>query len=302
MTRDPYTAHADFIRPAIARNDLWRVAVMAAGFELAFWFAPVMVGILLPAPLRIGYVEGTSAFATLLQFGTFGITAVIFVRMLQRIHGRGFWSLIGAPEQAMRDAWRVTLAVGVVLLALEILPPWIAFAELAEVRSLPRWLAFLPLAMVVLVIQVTTEEIYFRGYLQQQLAVRSSSPVLWMGLPSLIFGLSHYYNGIGPADSALYVIWATALGLACADLTARSGNLGAAIGLHLANNAFALLLVGIQGWPASGLALFLYPAFDPEDYDYGLHLLATPGGILEMLAMLGMVFVLWLAARIAIRR
>ncbi|MBE0412006.1 CPBP family intramembrane glutamic endopeptidase [Yoonia sp.] len=302
MSRDPYTAHADFIRPATACTDMRRVLVMVAGFELAFWFAPVIVGLLLPEPLRNGYVEGTSAFATLLQFGTFGITALIFVRMLQRVHGRGFWSLIGPPEPAMTSVWRVTLAVGAVLLALEILPPWIAFAELAEVRSLLRWVAFLPLALVVLVIQVTTEEIYFRGYLQQQLAVRSSSRILWMGLPSLIFGLSHYYNGIGPADSTLYVIWATALGLACADLTARSGNLGAAIGLHLANNAFALLLVGIAGWPASGLALFLYPAFDPADYDYSLRALATLGGVLEILSSVAMVFVLWLAARIAIRR
>lgn len=302
MTRDPYTAHAEFIRPAAAHSDIWRVMVMVAGFEMAFWFAPVLVGGLLPMPIRAGYVAGVSPLATLAQFATFGIAAFIFVRLLHHVHHRGFWSLVGRPANAAADLWRVTLCVTLVLLVIEVLPPWIAFSELAEVRSIARWAAFIPLALVVLAIQVVTEEIYFRGYLQQQLAVRSTSPILWMGLPSLIFGLSHYYNGIGPADSVIYVIWATALGLACADLTARTGNLGAAIGLHLANNTFALLLISVQGWPASGLALLLYPDFDPADYDFSLQALATFGGVLEILASLGVVFVLWLAARIVIKR
>lgn len=302
MARDPYSAHAGFIRPARHHADMWRVLVMVVGFELAFWFAPVLVGAVLPEPLRADYFEGVSAFATLVQFATFGITALIFIRLLRRVHHRGLRSLIGPRDKAARHLVRTTVSVGLVLLLLELLPPWIAFSEVAEIRSLARWIAFLPLALVVLVIQVTTEEIYFRGYLQQQLAVRSSSPVLWMGLPSLIFGLSHYFNGFGPADSLLYVAWATALGLACADLTARTGTLGAAIGLHLANNAFALLIVGIEGWPSSGLALFVYTAFDPAAFDYSLWALATPGGVLELLSTVGVVFVLWLAARVAIRR
>ena len=302
MTRDPYSAHLDFVRPAAAKTEMWRVLVMVAGFEIAFWFAPVLVGGLLPGPLRATYFEGVSPFATLLQFATFGVTSILFVRLLHRVHDRGFWSLIGRPDTAVVDLWRTTWAVGLVLLVVEILPPWTPLGEVAEVRNLLGWLALLPFALIVLVVQVTTEEIYFRGYLQQQLACRSANPLLWMGLPSLIFGLSHYYNGIGVADSLIYVVWATALGLACADLTARTGTLGAAIGLHLANNVFAVLLFGVQGWPSSGLALFLFPDFDPADYDYGVEALFTPGGFLELLSTVGIVFVLWLAARVAIRR
>ena len=302
MTRDPYSAHLGFVRPAAAKNDMWRVLVMVVGFEIAFWFAPVLVGGLLPGSLRTTYFEGVTAFATLMQFATFGVTMALFVRLLHRLHDRGFWSLIGRPDTAAVDLWRTTWAVGLVLLVLEILPPWAPMGELAEVRNLLGWVALLPFALIVLVVQVTTEEIYFRGYLQQQLACRSANPLLWMGVPSVIFGLSHYANGIGVADSVLYVIWATALGLACADLTARTGTLGAAIGLHLANNIFAVLLFGIQGWPSSGLALFLFPTFDPADYDYSMQVLFTPGGFLELLSTVGVVFVLWLAARVAVRR
>ncbi len=275
---------------------------MILGFEAAFICAPLIVAFILPGPAKTAYIEGVSAFGTLAQFSTFAVAGYLFLRLLRRVHGRGFWSLIGPADRAGADLKRTAMAVGLLLLAIELLPPWVVLSDLAEVRGLLRWVALMPLAFAAILLQVGTEELYFRGYLQQQLACLSPSPVVWMGIPSLFFGLSHYFNGIGPADSILYVVWATLLGLACADLTARTGTLGAAIGLHLANNAFALLLVGIQGRPSSGLALFLYPDFDSTEYDYSLQALLAPGGILQLLTSIAMVLVMWLAARIAIRR
>ena len=92
------------------------------------------------------------------------------------------------------------------------------------------------------------------------------------------------------------MIWATALGLACADLTARTGNIGAAIGLHIANNLFAFVVSGVQGWPSSGLALLLFPYEDPFAYDYSLE------ALFEIITMCLSVHVMWLAARIAIKK
>jgi hypothetical protein len=125
----------------------------------------------------------------------------------------------------------------------------------------------------------------FWGYLQQQCAALSDRPWVWMGLPSLLFGAAHYLNGFGPADGVLYALWATLLGLTCADLTARTGNIGATIGLNLSNNLFAFLIVGEKGMPSSGLVLFLYPATDHSQFDYGLHTLAKPWIIPEMLTI-----------------
>jgi hypothetical protein len=125
----------------------------------------------------------------------------------------------------------------------------------------------------------------FWGYLQQQCAALSDRPWVWMGLPSLLFGAAHYLNGFGPADGVLCALQATLLGLACADLTARTGNIGAAIGLHLSNNLFAFLIVGEKGMPSSGLVLFLYPATNHSQFDYGLHTLAKPWIIPEMLTI-----------------
>ncbi len=302
MQDEPYAPHQTFIAPAWARSERWRLAVMIIAFEIAFSNAPDLVTGFMSDAAAQAYYEDVTAWATLLQFATFGVTAAIFVVVLRYVHDRGFWSLIGAPQQALIDLWRVTIGVGFVLLVLELMPPWIPMSDLAEMRDPLWWVLMIIPATAVLLIQVGTEEIYFRGYLQQQLACLSSSKLVWMLLPSIIFGMMHIDYGEGAADRTLWVIWATLLGLACADLTARTGTLGAAIGLHLANNFFALMIVGVAGWPSSGLALFLYPPIDRNAIDVSASALASPATIVELAIMCTTVLIMWLAARIALRR
>ena len=298
-----YAPHHDFIRPAWQAPEMWRVLVMIVAFEVVFALSANVFAALLPNEAMVeAFYEGTTAFGTLSQFFSFGVSAIGFLVLLRLLHGRGFWSLIGPAAAAKRDLIRVTWAVAIWLFLLELLPPWINMADLAEVRDFGTWAVLVPVALAVLLIQVGTEEIFFRGYLQQQFACLSSSRWAWMFVPSAMFGALHFWNGNGAAEGTVWAIWAMVLGLACADLTARSGNLGAAIGLHLANNAFALLIVGVQGWPTSGVALFLYPYEDPALYSYGVEALLSPWVVIQLLTMLLSVCVMWLAARIAIQR
>lgn len=299
----PYAAHSDFIRPAWPARQIWRVLVMMVAFEVVFVLSFEIFAAFLPGEAAVNaFYEGTTTFGTLAQFFAFGISAMGFLLLLHLLHARGFWSLIGPYQAARRDLIRVGLGVSAVLLVLEIVPPWVELSALAEVRDLGVWLSLIPITLTALLIQVGTEEMVFRGYLQQQFACISSSRWVWMGVPSVMFGSVHYWNGNGAAEGISWAIWATVLGMACADLTARSGNLGAAIGLHMANNAFALLVVSVQGWPSSGVALFLYPYEDPALYAYGAEALFAPWYIFQLLVMLVTVYVMWLAARIAIKR
>lgn len=300
---NPYAAHRAFIRPAWQAAELWRVIAVVVLFEIVFALTPQIFTAFLPTEAAVDeFYEGTTAFGTLTQFFSFGVAGVGFVVLLNLIHRRGFWTLIGPAEAAKRDLIRVAWAVGVWLLVLEFMPPWINTADLAEVRDLGTWAVMIPFALAALLIQVGTEEIFFRGYLQQQLACISNSRWIWMFVPSAMFGALHFWNGNGAAEGTIWAIWAMVLGLACADLTARTGNLGAAIGLHLSNNAFALLVVGVKDWPSSGLALFLYPYEDPALYSYGAEYLFTPWVIFQLLTMLTTVVIMWLAARIALQR
>jgi len=291
------------MRPAMQSPEIWRVLAMIVGFEVVFAMTPDIFAAFLPtAAARQAFYEGTSAFGTLTQFYAFSVALIGFLILLRVIHGRGFWSLIGPAAEARRDLIGVGWAVAFWLLVQEVLPPWINPAELAEVRNIVTWALLLPLALLALLVQVGTEELFFRGYLQQQFACLSRSRWIWMFLPSALFGAAHFASGNGAAESAIWMIWATALGVACADLTARSGNLGSAVGLHLANNVFALLVIGVQGWPSSGLALLLYPYQDPALYSEGIEALFRLGAVFQLLSLLLSTAIMWLAARIALQR
>ena len=299
---DRYAAHIGFVRPALRSPNLGPVLVVAVLMELIFILAPLFVRAMLPDRWLHLYETGVTPLGVLTQLLTFGLIAAALVWLVRKFHKRGFWSMVGPVDATMHNLKIAGLAVFVLLAAQAILPPWVVFADLVEIRRLTSWAAWFIPAIFVLIIQTGTEELYFRGYLQQQCAALSDKPWVWMGLPSVLFGAAHYLNGFGPADGMLYALWATLLGLACADLTARTGNIGAAIGLHLSNNLFAFMIVGEKGMPSSGLALFLYPATDHSQFDYGLHTLAEPWVIGEVIAIILTIGVMWLAARAALRR
>jgi membrane protease YdiL (CAAX protease family) len=297
-----YAAHDAFIRPAFGAPEFWRVIVMIVAFEVVFVLSGDVFAALLPTEgLRQEFYDGVTTFGTLAQFLSFGIALAGFLLLLSLLHGRGIASLIGPYEQARRDLILVTLGVSFWLLVIEILPPWIDPSQVEMPHGFVIWLGLVPVTLAVLLVQVGTEELFFRGYLQQQFAAVSRSPWAWMVVPSVMFGGLHYWNGNGPAEGLVWAVWATALGIACADLTARTGNIGAAVALHLANNAFALLIVHIAGWPTSGVALFLYPYEDPALYSGGLETLAEPWMVFEAIVLGMTTWIMWLAARITLR-
>lgn len=300
---DPYTAHLRFIAPAFGHAAIWRVVCVVLGFELVFFMIPDLIALLAPSPDALAQLQdGVTPMATILQFASFALLAAALWGLIWAFHARGLRSLLGPAGPFRGQLAAATLGVGLVLAVQEPLMLWGDWPFFAEIRPLGGWLLWLLPGLLAIFIQVSTEEIFFRGYLQQQLAVRFAHRWVWLGVPSVMFGLGHYANGFDAADGALWVIWATLLGMACADLTARTGNLGAAIGLHFANNAFALLIVGVKDWPMSGLALFLYPYEDPSGYELPVKALLEPWALMQLVLSALAVFVMWLAARVALRR
>ncbi len=232
----------------------------------------------------------------MLQLASFMLLAASIALVLNWQHRRSVVTALGPPGPAMAALWPVFGAVILLYLAIEFLPPWWSWDMLETRQSALAWVLTLPVALAALLIQTGAEEMFYRGYIQQQLAARFDRPWVWMLAPNLLFAAAHWDNGSTQAESWQYVIWALCFGLAASDLTARTGNLGAAIGIHLANNAYAFLIFAERGSPDSGLALFLMPSI-PGGF-------AEPGAILSpVLAVdLAVVGLSWLAARIAIRR
>ena len=125
----------------------------------------------------------------------------------------------------------------------------------ARLRPTGEWLIGLLPALALILMQVAAEEVAFRGYLLQQLRARFRSPLVWAVLPALVFGALHFDPATyGLVNALAYVANATAMGTLAAFVTIRTGNLGAAIGLHFGNNA-SMVLFGLEG-ELSGFSLY----------------------------------------------
>jgi len=141
---------------------------------------------------------------------------------------------------------------------------------------------FLPLTVAFIFLQTGAEELFFRGYLQQQLAARFAARWIWMWIPSAVFALLHWSPDAG-GNLPLVLMSALVFGLAAADLTERTGSLGAAMGLHLGNNFIAIAVVSL-GDTISGLSLFINPG---SLSDTGWQSVSIAGAILLLLVVWG---------------
>ena len=280
-----------------------QVVLVGVLVVLAFMLAPEIASTFLISESAFdAYISGTESWAMLLALASFAIPLTVLIRQARVRAGLSLADMTGPFPDAVSSFWAVFKTVLIAAVVLELMPPWPGAGFFAEVRPIGGWLALLPIALLVLLIQVSAEELFFRGFLQRQLALRSHSPLIWMILPSAIFGALHYFNAQGPAEGVLWAFFATLLGIVSADLTARHGTLGPAIGLHLVNNIIAILIFGMQDGDNSGLALFLTSYSDPSQFAQGLEQLLHPWALWAILLQLLYVGILWLAARLAIRR
>jgi hypothetical protein len=292
-----YAPVREFAAPARESAELWRTALGAILMTVIYLAALAVAGLVLYAvhgrfvtmALLVGMAAGTSAGALIVLLGSFLAMALAAFVTVRLVHRRSSATLFGAgPAPLARVFLRV--AVPVILVNFALLPFLLTEESLTQKYPLARYLLVACFALPVLWVQTGAEEIVFRGYLQQQLAARFEAPVLWMGLPSALFALGHYSNFSVLSEPWLNVGWAAVFGLLAADLTARTGNIGAAWGMHFANNAAALMLVAVQHM-YDGLALWTI-RIDP----------AAPGGEAAIVAFAFLsITVYWLIARLVCR-
>jgi membrane protease YdiL (CAAX protease family) len=250
MTSVRASAFAAFVAPACARPALWRL-LLGLLLSALLWTGAAL------GLLRAGQALGLGAAGVLLlylaSFAGLGLGTALAARLL---HQRAPATLIGPGGFRVRAL--LGGAAAVAALGLVTTAATFALAPPLRQTGLGDWARLLPLALALVLVQSAAEELLFRGYLMQGLAARFRSPLMWAFLPALAFGLLHWDAATYGADAWLAVAAATAIGLAFADVTAVTGNLSAAIGLHFANNVLALLLVAVPGETAA-LALFVSP-------------------------------------------
>lgn len=259
-----------YIASGASHPGFWRV-ILGMAIIGAFWVGGTMavlsswraLSTLLYGPLGArdrldALIKGGSPGMVAIMLLTFaGIWVGVFLTV-RLLHGQRFMTLF-APEGGIRMN---DLAKGFVLaaaFALASIPISLAIA-VPTITNLPfhEWFGFSLLLLVLVFIQATAEELIFRGYLLQQLALRSRNPLVWAVLPAAAFGALHWTNAPTDHLSFYYASATFLIGIALAALVWKTGSLWAATGVHVGFNIIGLTLAGTDGL-FSGPQLLLFP-------------------------------------------
>jgi Cation transport ATPase len=165
------------------------------------------------------------------------------------LHDRPFWSLF-TPLQRLnwRRVLQGALVFAAIYLAVGVIMEWL-FPTPAEdieyVLQPSKFLAFLPLALLLIPIQTSAEELLFRGYFMQGLGLIMNRWGVAL-VSSVLFALPHLLNP-EVLDANLWIAFLPywIIGLLLALITLRDGTLELALGVHASNNLMAFLLVTV---------------------------------------------------------
>ena len=194
------------------------------------------------AETAMGYAILLLPFAA----GLFGIGLAI------HLHGRNFQSLI-TPLKKIN--WRKVGFGAGLWFFLTCIFELVAYAQNPEIYELTfDFSAFLPffiVSILLIPLQTSFEEIFFRGYLMQGFGVAFKRPWIALIITSVIFGLLH----LGNPEIGKYGTWIISsyisVGFTLGIITLWDESLELALGLHAANNLYASIFVT---FPSSALA------------------------------------------------
>ncbi|MFT4715769.1 MAG: membrane protease YdiL (CAAX protease family) [Paracoccaceae bacterium] len=256
-----------YIAPARAKPQLWRL-LAGLTFATTFYFVFITTLVVFTSSNGINLFDALNGKAgpletSVLLFSFFGMGSgiVLAARLFQN---RSLMSLLGPSAFQMK---RHFIIAATLVFALAVIAQAFVLMGAPTTPNLKFsiWVVWLPSSLVLIFLQTSAEELVFRGYLQQQLAARFSSRWIWWVLPSLLFGMAHYDPETFGPNAWLVVVDTTLFGLIAADLTARTGNLGAAIALHFVNNAMTFLFLAPKD-DMNGLALNI-TSFGVSDFE-----------------------------------
>lgn len=238
-----------YIRQALkGKNDWWRVLIVAGPILLLFSFNFIMFLLLTPEQMA-DLIKSTAMFedknlnliANLLPFVF--LLGFLFI-FFYLFHKRSLVSLTTARNKI--DFKRIFLSffmVVIIQIAYFLISYIIDSSDLIWNFDLSKFALLVVICLIMLPIQIGFEEYFFRGYLMQQIGIKTKS--LWIPLivTSVLFGLVHSAN---PEVSELgfkMMIFYIGTGLFMGIMTLLDDGLELALGFHFANNFVAATLI-----------------------------------------------------------
>jgi membrane protease YdiL (CAAX protease family) len=125
--------------------------------------------------------------------------------------------------------------------------------------DLEKFLPYLVIALLLIPMQTTAEEVFYRGWIQQRLEKVARSIWLVSTIGGLLFALPHLANPEVSGNIALPIIGYGSTGFMLTWVTMRDKSMGLAVGAHAANNLSAGLLVSSIDSALPSASLYVTP-------------------------------------------
>jgi len=257
MSKNVYLALADQ-----GKNAWWRYAVGIV-LTLLIW----MVG---TAFLTYPFLNDPNSFATFaVTLLTFGLLIVGTWLATAWLHRRSFGSLIGPSGRL--NGRRLLLGAGIwaglLILITLVNVIFMSVRYTYNANFLQAW-PYLLAALLLLPLQTSAEEFFFRGYLLQGSGRLTKNWLVLSVLNGVLFSLPHLLNPEAEQNDFLIAFLSWFLfGAGWTLITLRSGSLDYALGMHAINNLLATVLFGYTGGGLPAIALFVSEGAQITLYD-----------------------------------
>jgi len=158
------------------------------------------------------------------------------------IHQRPFRTLITPAPAIAWGRFFQGFAVWFILSGLMSLVEALLYpGRYAWTLDLRRTIPFVFLALVLVPIQTSAEELFFRGYILQGVGLRLRNIWVLSAISGFLFMTPHFLNPEAAVNYGLMGFYYFFIGAVMAYVTLRDGRLELALGLHTANNLFSAL-------------------------------------------------------------
>ena len=232
--------------------------------------------------LNIQSIQSNSLFLVALALIGFAFSYFFFYLCTRFIHRRQFISLITTKSRINWGKILKGAALWFSILGVLTIISFLINPGSYELTFNPSTFGMLLiLSLITFPIQASFEEVFFRGYLMQGFGLLSKKPVIPLLVTSLLFGLGHIMNGTGMTLSIFPLIETIIIGIALGAITLGEGSIETAIGIHVMNNLYAVLIVSTPGGIFGNLSSIMTNSSSP----YGDILVTTTAAVIAILVI-----------------
>lgn len=256
------------------KNDWWRylVTIVASwGIQIIAAVGVVLLFVIfliaqrgIYAGLDVQSIQSDPTFNIVLTLVGFALSFFVFYLCIRFIHYRSFVSIITTKSKIRWNKILKGAAMWFSILGIITIVSFLISPASYQVTFSPTTFGMLLiLSLITFPIQASFEEVFFRGYLMQGFGLLTKKPVIPILATSIVFGIGHIMNGTSLTMDIFLFIETAIIGIMLGAVTLSENGIETAIGIHVINNLYAVLIVSTPGGIFGNLPSILTTSSNP---------------------------------------